>query len=81
MIGEDHLKIWVRLHILRDIAVSLTRVLSLMRENALGTPPLHSLHRATRLTMKDAVTLRLSIYTIRAAEPRSGQGEASTSID
>ena len=34
-IGEGHRKVWARLRILRDIRVSRTRVLRLMRENAL----------------------------------------------
>lgn len=37
-IGEGHRKVWARLRILRDIRVSRTRVLRLMRENALLSP-------------------------------------------
>jgi putative transposase len=36
--GEGHRKVWARLRILRDIRVSRTRVLRLMRENALLSP-------------------------------------------
>jgi transposase InsO family protein len=36
--GEGHRKVWARLRILRDIRVSRTRVLGLMRENALLSP-------------------------------------------
>jgi putative transposase len=36
--GEGHRKVWARLRILRDIQVSRTRVLRLMRENALLSP-------------------------------------------
>ena len=37
-IGEGHRKVWARLRILLDIRVSRTRVLRLMRENALLSP-------------------------------------------
>jgi hypothetical protein len=36
--GEGHRKVWARLRILRDIRVSRTRVLRVMRENALLSP-------------------------------------------
>jgi hypothetical protein len=36
--GEGHRKVWARLRILRDLRVSRTRVLRLMRENALLSP-------------------------------------------
>src|SRR5260370_18141245 len=36
--GEGHRKVWARLRIHRDIRVSRTRVLRLMRENALLSP-------------------------------------------
>jgi len=36
--GEGHRKVWARLRILKDIRVSRTRVLRLMRENALLSP-------------------------------------------
>jgi putative transposase len=46
-IGEGHRKVWARLRILRDIRVSRTRVLRLMRENALLSP--HRRPRVSRL--------------------------------
>jgi hypothetical protein len=44
--GDGRRKVWARLRILRDIRVSRTRVLRLMRENALLSPH-RRLHRAS----------------------------------